>query len=145
MLSPAEMHYLGLKIIHQIDELPSDFRSTGNGIKYRCFRSFYGVDPETCCDVLADIETLAPVGLRLQNADPSKLLMALEWVNTNKKDLELQGLYALKTNETLRKGKKKYVLAIQGLKGTKVRELTLILGSRSTVLVLCCLTHAVNS
>ena len=90
MLSPAEMHYLGLKIIHQIDELPSDFRSTGNGIKYRRFRSFYGVDPETCCDVLADIETLAPVGLRIQNADPSKLLMALEWVNTNKKDLELQ-------------------------------------------------------
>jgi hypothetical protein len=119
-LSPADIHHLGLTVIHQLQELPSDFKATGNGVKYRHFRAFYSVDPETCCNVLADIHSLLPADLRINKPDPSHLLMMLEWVTLNKKEVELQGLYAIKSDKTVRKWLWMYRFAIRGLKPFKV-------------------------
>jgi DDE superfamily endonuclease len=120
-ITPEQFHRLGLTVIHRIQELPSDFKATTHGIKYQRFRQFYGVDPETCTQVLRDIQHIPPASHRISKPDESLLLMALEWLRTYKAFTELQGLYAIKTDKTIRKWLRVYVQAIQALKSSKIK------------------------
>jgi DDE superfamily endonuclease len=119
-LTPVQFHRLGLTVIHQIQELPSDFKSTTHAIKYHRFRQLFGVDPETCTQVLRDIQHIAPAEHRISKPDESLLLMSLEWLRTYKAFTELQGLYAIKSDKTIRKWLRAYIQAIQALKNAKI-------------------------
>lgn len=119
-LTPAQVHRLGLAVMHRIPELPSDFIGTAHAIKYRRFREFFGVDPETCTQVLRDIQSVALGDHRVTKPKDSLLLMALEWLRTYKAFTELQGLYAIKSDKTIRKWLGDYIRAIQALKSSKI-------------------------
>jgi DDE superfamily endonuclease len=120
-LTPEQVHRLGLAVIHRIPELPSDFVETSHAIKYRRFRDLFGVDPETCTQVLQDIQSVAAGAHRIIKPKESCLLMALEWMRTYKAFTELQGLYAIKSDKTIRKRLRIYVQALQALKSSKVK------------------------
>jgi hypothetical protein len=118
-LTALEVHYLGLTVIHHVEELPSDFRASGNRIKYDRFRQLFGVDPETVVQVLQDIRTQAPDPYRIDKPKEESLLMALEWMRTKKGMVDMRGLYS-SSPKTLQKYIWKYVHAIQSLKASKI-------------------------
>jgi hypothetical protein len=115
----AEIHRLGLEVIHDVPELPSDFRASGNRLKYDRFRQLYGVDPETCVKLIQDIRTIAPPDARIDKPEETKLLMTLEWLKTVKGMVDLRGLYKICPKTTL-KYRRKYIKVIQSLKASKI-------------------------
>jgi hypothetical protein len=118
MLSPEDVHNVGLTQVHMIKELPSDFKASGHRIKYGRFRYFYGVDPKTCIDVMSDIQTL-PQEARIVKPELQMVLMTLEWFNTNKGNLDFVGLYQI-CEKTVEKYLWIYARAIAALKERKV-------------------------
>jgi hypothetical protein len=119
LLTPGQVHYLGITVIHRLAELPGDFKASGNRIKYDRFRQLYGVDPETVVQVMRDIRTQAPAPYRIEAPKEADLLMTLEWLRTKKGLVDLRGLYT-GDPKTIMKYTWKYIRAIQSLKALKI-------------------------